>query len=189
MSQIETLFNSKSITYVPTSDMVLKSQKDIGIIFPDSYVEFTSYYGIGTSNGFFIIDTPITLKNYSGLHNRIIQNKNAFNSKLQPAIDDGFNIGDIDCLEPLDKESEFLVEHISNIIIYGRSINGDFLVWASNGNIFKFFFVDSDCFSIRYTGESIRDLIIKTQTEQIKYILGTGYSPLPRIFDGAKNLD
>jgi hypothetical protein len=100
--------------------------------------------------------------------------------------EDGAEVGGLDCLKPYDEESQDVASFFDDLRFYGNGINGEYLCWRRDKDgAFKFYVIDRACLSIRFAGTSLIEFIRRTQTGDVKTLLGSRYERLPRTFEGA----
>ncbi|QAY79273.1 hypothetical protein [Sphingosinicella sp. BN140058] len=179
------LFDSLTITRAASASEIAAAEVEIGP-FPASYKIFAETFGYGTTNGLFVIEMPFSMFGNDGLLVRGVHLRAQVHSLIDACRDDCIEIGDIDCLEPYDAESRDVASFFEDLRFYGRSINGEYLCWRPEADgSFKFHVIDRACLSIRFSGTSIIDFIRRTQTGEVRALLGSGYEALPPTFEGA----
>lgn len=93
-------------------------------------------------------------------------------------------VGDIDCLEPYDSESEIVADRYRDLLIFAKSENGELFGWLATSEGHQFFCIDRACFSVRYCGCDLFQLIKALQSDAVKTMMGEGYQSLPAVFEG-----
>ena len=179
------LFNRSSVSRKATAEEISAVEAEIGEL-PPSYKTFAETFGYGTTNGLLIIEMPFDMFGHGGL----VVRKDALHEQVHWLVDqlreDGAEVGDLDCLEPYDEESRDVARFFDDLRFYGNSINGEFLCWwPDKDGAFKFYVIDRACLSIRFAGTSLIEFIRRTQTDDVKTLLGSGYEKLPSTFEGA----
>jgi hypothetical protein len=179
------LFDHTNITRTAVAEEISAVETAIGAL-PPSYKTFAETFGYGTANGLFVIEMPFSMFGNDGLLIRGADLHEQVHWLVDQQREDGFEVGDIDCLEPYDEESRNIASFFDDLRFYGNSINGEYLCWRRDKDgLFKFYVIDRACLSIRYAGTSLIEFIRRTQTDDVKTLLGTGYDALPRTFEGA----
>jgi len=179
------LFDRSNVTRKATAEEISAVEAEIGAL-PPSYKTFAETFGYGTTNGLFVIEMPFNMFGHGGLAVR----GEALHEQVHWLVDqlreDGAEVGDLDCLEPYDEESQDVASFFDDLRFYGNSINGEYLCWRRDKDgAFKFYVIDRACLSIRFAGTSLIEFIRRTQTDDVKTLLGSGYEKLPRTFEGA----
>ncbi len=178
------LFIRSSVTRTASTEEISAVEAEIGAL-PPSYKTFAETFGCGTTNGLFVIEMPFNMFGHDGL----VVRGDALHEQVHWLVDqlreDGAEVGDLDCLEPYDEESQDVAGFFDDLRFYGNSINGEYLCWRREHGAFKFYVIDRACLSIRFAGTSLIEFIRRTQTEDVKTLLGSGYEKLPRTFEGA----
>ena len=179
------LFNRSSVSRKATAEEISAVEAEIGAL-PPSYKTFAETFGYGTTNGLFVIEMPFNMFGRCGLVVRGDALHEQVHWLVDQLLDDGAEVGDRDCLEPYDEESQGIASFFDDLRFYGISINGEYLCWRRDTDgAFKFYVIDRACFSIRFAGTSLIEFIRRTQTEDVKTLLGSGYEKLPSTFEGA----
>lgn len=179
------LFDRANVTRTASAGEILAVEAEIGAL-PPSYKMFAETFGYGTTNGFFVIEMPFSMFGNDGLLIRGLELRDQVHSFVHGLREDGYEVGDRDCLEPYDAEGRDIADFFDDLCFYGNSINGDYLCWRRDQDgSYRFYVIDRACLSIRFAGTSLIEFIRRTQTYDIKTLLGTGYDALPRTFEGA----
>ncbi|MBB4131795.1 hypothetical protein [Xanthomonas sp. 3075] len=179
------LFDRSNITRTASAEEISAVEAQIGPL-PPCYKIFARTFGYGTTNGLFVIEMPFSMFGSDGLLVRGVEIHDEVHSLVDAYREDGIEIGDLDCLEPDDDESRPVARFFDDLRFYGSSVNGEYLCWRRDQDEgFTFHLIDRACFSIRFAGTSLIEFIRKTQTNDIKTLLGSGYQALPRTFEGA----
>ncbi|MDH7808845.1 MULTISPECIES: hypothetical protein [unclassified Rhizobium] len=134
----------------------------------------------------FVIEMPFNMFGSDGLLVRACALHKQVHWLVNQPREDGSTVGELDCLEPHVEESRDIASFFDELRFYGNSINGEYLCWRRDQDgSFKFHVIDGACISIRFAGTSIIDFTRRTQTSDVETLLGFGYSPLARTFEGA----
>jgi hypothetical protein len=178
------LFDRSTVTRTATEEAIAEAERQIGPL-PECYRRFAATFGYGTTNGLFVIEMPFAMTPDSGLMARGNFLREQVRWLVDTSIEDGAEIGDEDCLEPHDEESGDVAAFFDRLQFFGKSLNGDYLCWrALDDGTFRFHVIDRACLSIRSAGGSLIEFIRRSQTDEVKALLGTGYERLPRTFEG-----
>ncbi|MES5100587.1 hypothetical protein ABUK73_20350 [Agrobacterium sp. BA1120] len=179
------LFDRSNVTRAASVEEISAVEAEIGAL-PPSYNIFARTFGYGTTNGLFVIEMPFSMFGNDGLLVRGVEIRDQVHSLVAEYREDGIEIGDLDCLEPYDDESRDIASFFDDLRFFGSSINGEYLCWRRDrDDSFKLHVIDRACFSIRFAGTSLIEFIRRTQTDDVKNLLGSGYEALPRTFEGA----
>ncbi|NTE89652.1 SMI1/KNR4 family protein [Agrobacterium rubi] len=179
------LFDHPNVTRTASVEEISAVEAKIGAM-PPSYKTFAETFGYGTTNGLFVIEMPFNMFGSDGLLVRGCAPQEQVHWLVNQLREDGCKVGELDCLEPYDEGSRDIASFFDELRFYGNSINGEYLCWRRDQDgSFKFHVIDRACISIRFAGTSIIDFIRRTQTSDVKTLLGSGYSPLARTFEGA----
>ena len=179
---IDKLFSSVRITRTATREELTALDAEIGGL-PASYRVFAEQYGTGLTNGMILIFMPFPCAagtfqiEGSGL-------TDILNDFIADWIADGRAPGELDCLEPYDKQSVGVAARYKDLVFFGKSENGESFCWLRTDDRYKFYALDRAFLSMRYGGDDLMTMIGDMQTDKVKAILGTGYKPLPSSFVG-----
>ncbi|MGV1873905.1 SMI1/KNR4 family protein [Agrobacterium rosae] len=179
------LFDRSNVTRTASAEEISAVEAHIGVL-PPSYKAFAETFGYGTTNGLFVIEMPFNMFGSDGLlvRGRVLHEQ--VHWLVDQLLEDGCGVGDPDCLEPYDEESCDIAIFFEDLRFYGNSINGQYLGWRRDQDgSFKFYVIDRACLSIRFVGTSLIEFIRRTQTDEVKTLLGSGYDALPSTFEGA----
>lgn len=163
------------------SDAELDAAEAILSVLPQSYRAFAKRYGGGVACGLVVLCSPAP-------GGDLIARAQVLTARLRLRIsyslEDGAELGGVDCLEPYDDGSRGVAARYRELVVFANSINGEFFAWLPVGDTFIFYAIDRACLSVRFGGYDLCAMIRALQTEQVKDILGSGYTPLPSTFEG-----
>ena len=176
------LFAVHRIVRTATSDELAALEDSVGGL-PPSYRSFAETYGSGLTNGLILIFMPFrcgagTFEHQGGGLTDVL------NEFIAGLIAEGDRPGDPDCLEPYDEESVGVAARYRELVFFARSENGQAFCWLRTGQRYAFYTLDRAFLSLRYGGENLLAMLADMQSSKVKQLLGTGYEPLPSIFEG-----
>jgi hypothetical protein len=175
------LFATHRTGRTSTKEELAATEQKIGPL-PASYRDFASRYGAGLTNGLILIFMPFPspvgeLVDEHEMETERLQNM------LASYLEDGAELGGIDCLEPYDEQSRHVAARYRELVFFARSENGERFAWLATDDGDQFFCIDRACFSVRYCGTDLAEMIRAMQTEAVQSMLGAGYQPLASTFD------
>lgn len=155
---------------------IARAEGELGFALPESYRSFCRACGAGLANGHFRIATPLPYP-AADLVTRAALIADSVNAAIQ-------------ALSAADTPHLFDIEdgdlsRLARACFFGEGEDGSFLFWDVSGTgEYPIWVMAADLETIRFGGDSLDDLMRRTQGLAILDVLGDGTPPLDSVFEG-----
>ncbi|QTD94243.1 SMI1/KNR4 family protein [Burkholderia anthina] len=172
---IETIESSKNISSNVDPISMEKTSFDNGFSLPSSYKKFINTLGFGRVLGILMIYVPIENHAFS-----LFSQGERVRGFLRQAVEE----------EYMEYEPDGSEEAVMNFYPFGESENGEYFCWSlaemeSRPELveYKIYCVGARMSCVRYAASNLDELLARLCSQDVKQILGPGYSPLNPTFE------
>ena len=174
-SFIEKIESSEKMSSNIDSIFMKKASIDNNFSLPSSYKKFIDTLGFGRVLGILIIYVPIEDHAFS-----LFSQGERVRGFIRQAVDE----------EYMEYEPDGSKETVMNFYPFGESENGEYFCWSleemeSGPELveYKIYCVGARMSCVRYAADNLDELLARLCSQDVKQVLGPGYSPLNPTFE------
>ena len=161
---------------VPTDAEVARTEAQLGLKLPPSYLEFVRGFGYGRLGRLVLLFSPL-----QGPPETLATRSPGLAETLKEGVE----------LELVEYEPDGSPELLQRLVPFGISENGHVWAWdpaEPQGAELPVYVLGTKLLSVTRAGADLGDAVDCLFDERVRRVLGPGYAPLPRTFEPSKAL-